>query len=518
MPKSPNNQKFLLIFLGFLISLGIFFRFYHIDRKVYWHDEVYTSIRTAGYNGEEIVEQSFNGKIINPQQLLKYQVLSSEKTWKDTLDKLIEHPEHPPLYYLLSRAWQELFGSSIAATRSLSVVFSLLLFPAVYWLCHELFDSPKVGWWAIGLIAIAPVHVLYAQEAREYSLLVLTSAISIAALIGAVKRNNWQWWLIYAVSLAANFYVSLIAAYIAIAQAIYIFILEGFRFTKVTINFIFSGVFAVILFTPWLWVIQKNYYLLEDKTKWTNMTQPFIELFHAWERHLCSIFIDLHPNVNGYIASRIFGFLVIFILICYRAVYVDHKSKTWLLLITMTVIPAALIMIPDLVEGGIKSIMTRYFLPSILMIQVVVAYWLAQITTWQDLKRSISISLIILFGIISCSVSAQETTWWNKIVGYHNAEIAKVIDSYSQPLVVINDYDINVGNTISLTYLLKENANFILFKDQDVPLVNGQDFSDVLIWNIPEASRNKFEQKNNCQLVLIEGDYYPPFWRMESQN
>ena len=51
------------------------------------------------------------------------------------------------------------------------------------------------------------------------------------------------------------------------------------------------------------------------------MTKPFIELFHAWELHLSGIFIDLHPSINGYIASRIFGFLMIFVFICYRLFY-----------------------------------------------------------------------------------------------------------------------------------------------------------------------------------------------------
>lgn len=515
MKKYPNPQKFWLILLGFLVAIGIFFRCYRLDGKVYWHDEVFTSIRTAGYNGEEIVERDFNSKIISSQELLRYQVLNSEKTWKDTLDKLIEHPEHPPLYYLCSRFWQQLFGSSIAVTRSLSVVFSLLLFPIIYWFCQELFNSPKVGWWAIGSIAISPVQVLYAQEAREYSLLVLTTVFSCAALISAIKRNNWQWWVIYAFSLATNFYVSLIAVYIAIAQAIYIVILERFRFTKVAINFILAGIFSLVLFAPWIWVIQKNYYILEDKTKWTNTSLPFIELFHAWELHLSSIFIDLHTNVNGYIASRIFGFLVIFIFICYRAICQENKPITWLLLITITIIPTASIMIPDLIEGGIKSIMTRYFLPSLLIIQIAVAYWLSEIKIWQDFKRSLPILLIILFSVISCGISARADTWWTKIVGYDNAKIATAINNYQKPLIVSNDYDINVGNIISLAYLLENNTSFLLFKNQNIPQINSQNFSDVLIWNITEESRNKFQTQNNCQLIQIEAEYYPPLWRMQ---
>lgn len=524
MNKYFSKQQSFGVLICFLLAVGIFFRCYNIDSKLYWHDEVYTSIRTAGYNGKEVVNHTFNNEIINPRTLRKYQTLSEEKTWGDTLTKLIEHPEHPPLYYLLSRGWQEIFGSSIAATRSLSVVFSLLLFPVVYWLCWELFSSPKVGWWTMGIVAVSPVHVLYAQEAREYSLLVLTTAITCITLLKAIKKNNWLWWGFYAVSLAINFYVSLIAGYIAIAQAIYIAILERFRPTSVTINFIGAGIASLVLFSPWLWVIYLNYDILQAKTSWTDMTRPFIELFQAWELHLSSIFIDLSPFINGYIASRIFGFLVVFVFICYRLVYLRNKEQTWLLLLMITVIPTAMFILPDLIDGGIKSIMTRYYLPSILTIQIVVAYWLSQIANWKDIKRSLSIFLIVTVGIISCFVSSQSVTWWNKVVGFHNGTIAEIINSYERPLlitntiVVDNNPDVNVGNLISLSYLLDNKVDLLLYKNQNIPPIDRNKYTDVLLWDVKEESRNNFQEINNCELEIVEGDYYQPLWQMQSQK
>ena len=517
-PKLQKQQKhyrnYLNIVFCLVIVIGVFFRGYNIEQKVYWHDEVYTSIRTAGYNGDEIVERAFNEQVISPRNLLQYQTLSPQKTWRDTLEKLIEHPEHPPLYYLLSRAWQELFGSSIAAVRSLSAVFSLLLFPVVFWLCRELFDTSEVGFWTIGIIAISPVQVLYAQESREYSLLLVTTALSCLALIGAVKRDNWQWWGFYAVSLAFNFYVSLIAAYIAIAQTFYIVVLERFRFSKKIAKFVISGLVSLVLFAPWLWVIYKNFHVLQNKTEWTNTTLPFIELLRYWELHLVNSFIDLHPQVNGYVSVRIIGFLAIFVILCYRTLCLKTKPQTWLLLVVMTAIPSLMLIVPDLVQGGIKSIMTRYFLPNILMIQIAVAYWLSQMKSRQDWKRIISIFFIVGWGIISLTTSSQANTWWNKVVGYHNPVVAQIINNYRNPLVVSNDYDINIGNIISLSYLLDRDTRFFLFKKQNIPSIEQQKSNPILLWNLPEATRISFQAKNNCQLKLIEGEYYPPLWEI----
>ena len=512
MDNFSNERKYLVILLSFILVIGVFFRCYNLEQKVYWHDEVFTSIRTAGYNGEAIVKESFTGEILNPEKLLQYQVLSSKKTWSDTLDKLLEHPEHPPLYYLFSRAWQELFGSSVAATRSLSVFFSLLLFPLVYWLCWELFNSQKVAWWAIAVIAISPVQVLYAQEAREYSLLLVVNALSCTALVGAVKRNNWQWWFFYSVALALNFYVSLIGAYIAIANTVYIIFLEKFKITKITINFILSGLVSLIFFSPWLITIVQNYELLKSKTSWANIELPFLELLSFWELHLSSIFFDFHPKINYAIASRLIFIILFFVMICFYCLYQKSDRQSWLLIFTLISIPAALLIIPDVIQGGQKSIMTRYFLPSILGVQLTVAYWLSQEKLRQPLPKKIVIMLIVSFGIISCAISSQANTWWNKVVGYHNPVIASIINKYEQPLLISNDRDINIGNLISLSYLLDNQVKLRLFKQNQIPVIKDRRFSEVLLWNLSEESLNQFIDKNQCQIEIIAGEYYPPLW------
>ena len=40
----------------------------------------------------------------------------------------------------------------------------------MYWLCLELFESSVTAWLAVAIIAISPFQIVYAQEARPYSL------------------------------------------------------------------------------------------------------------------------------------------------------------------------------------------------------------------------------------------------------------------------------------------------------------------------------------------------------------
>uniref|UniRef100_A0ACD5GQT7 Glycosyltransferase family 39 protein n=1 Tax=Desertifilum tharense IPPAS B-1220 TaxID=1781255 RepID=A0ACD5GQT7_9CYAN len=132
-----------------LLLLGVFFRLSHLDLKVYAHDEVFTSLRVAGYDAERVTQRVFSGEVLTAVDLLQYQRLSPDLGWGDTFRALMGNPEHPPLYYLMSRLWVQVFGSSVATFRALSATISLLSFPALYWLCLELFGSARVGWIAI---------------------------------------------------------------------------------------------------------------------------------------------------------------------------------------------------------------------------------------------------------------------------------------------------------------------------------------------------------------------------------
>jgi uncharacterized membrane protein len=509
---AKKSDRFFFIVVGLIIVLGVFFRFYNLAGKTYWHDEVYSSIRVAGYNGDIVVEEVFNGKIISPQDLLKYQKISPNLSLGVTWQRFVEHPEHPPLFYLSLRFWQDIFGSSITVSRSLAAVFSLLIFPGIFWLCWELFNSKKVGWVAVAMTAISPVHIIYAQEARQYSLWAATTLFATAALVRAMKLNKVQWWLVYIINLTLSFYTVLLSAFVAIAHGIYVIVVEKFRPTKRLIAFILSGICAVILFIPWIIVVIQNHQELQNKTDWTNISRPFIELLASWELHLNAIFIDLHPALGLATAPRLTPIILVFLGYTLYFLYRRTPIQTWLLVVSLIFIPALGLILPDLISGGQKSIMVRYFMPSVVGIQVAIAYWLvAEKYTYHKIKLAIA-TILIVSGIASAIVSSQTPTWWSKVVGYHNPEIAALANQFDRPLIISNNYDINVGNLISLSYLFKPQVRLMLVTKPTVPTIPEGNFSDILVWNVGDTTLEEFKQKNNCQLERVGENYYPTLW------
>ncbi len=509
-PRKINRSFFVVI--GLILILGIFFRFYNLDKKTYWHDEAYTSIRVAGYNGDVVVKNVFQGEVISPDDLLKYQKVTPEIDWRVALDRFIEHPEHPPLYYLGSRFWQEIFGSSVTSSRAFSAVLSLLVFPAIFWLCWELFRSTTVGWIAVAMVAISPFHIIYAQEARQYSLWAATVLLSSASLVRAIQYKKIQWWVIYAVNLALNFYTVIISALVGIAHGVYVVVNEKFRPTKTLIAFILSGIGSLILFAPWIAVMLKNSYDLVDKTDWTSINRLFIDLLASWELHLNSIFIDLHPAVGLALAPRITPIILFFVGYTIHFLIKTKPLKIWFFLVSLIFIPALALILPDLISGGQKSIMTRYFVPSIVGIQIVVAYWLGTAKYRYNSIKMLVVFILVVSGIVSATVSSQTPTWWNKVVGYHNPEIAALVNQYDRPLLISNNHDINTGSLVSLAYLLDPEVRLLLTEKPNVPTIPEGNFSEVLIWNTGESFAEEFKQKNNCSLEIVGSDYYPPLY------
>lgn len=110
-------------------------------------------------------------------------------------------------------------------------------------------------------------------------------------------------------------------------------------------------------------------------------------------------------------------------------------------------------------------------------------------------------------------MSWQSRGWWNKGVSAHNAETAEYLNQWTQPIVISSLGNTTLGNVISLSYLLKEEARFQLVIEPTIPnLVEGSDRflfypSELLIQGLQKAYSLKaepVEQDNVALLRLVD--------------
>ena len=509
-------DKWLRFLIVVVLVLGIFFRFANLGQKVYSLDESYTSLRLSGYTESELIEQVADGKVRNIKYLQKYQRINSEKTVVDTVKGLaLEEPQLTPLYFVAARFWVQLFGDSVAVTRSISVVFSLLALPCMYWLCLELFESSLTAWLAVSLLAVSPFQIVYAQEARPYSLYVLITLLSSVALLRGMRLKTNSSWAIYAVTVALGFYSHLLFGMVVLGHGIYVVISENLRFNKTVIGYFLAASAGFIAFSPWIVVLFINSQKVSQRTTWQSFNIPLSHLVKQSVLNIIRQFFDvgLYSDLPRlYFLLSIPVILIILIIVGY-SFYVllsQTERRVWLFVMTLTCVTLAIFLPADLILGGMRSIYSRYLIPCYLGMQIAVAYFLAvkmtspQVTMqWQKLWR-LALAALLSMGIISGCVYLPADSWENKSSSYINIPIARTINSASRPLIITDlwVYNINMlGNLISSSYLINSQANFLVLppKIQEIP----QNFNEIYLYYISRALNTEIEKNPRYEIETI---------------
>ena len=533
----PTALRFLMVVL---LMLGIFFRFANLDRKVYWHDEAFTSMRVSGYLRKEILQEVFKGQVIGIRDLDKYQQPSLEKGLLGTIKGLAqEEPQHPPLYFVMMRIWAQLFGSSVAVTRTLSVFISLLVFPAIYWLCLELFESPLVGWMAIAIVAVSPIHVLFAQEAREYVLWTVTILLSSAALLRALRDKTKFNWGIYAVTLVVGLYTFLFTGLVAIGHGIYVVVTENFRRTKTVTIYLFATFVSFLTFVPWIIVVILSFSSFNGSTRWSAKDYGLLFLVKTWCLNLSRIFLDLDINTFfdvDFSFNKLITYLSlpILVLIGYSIYFLYRNSpkRVWLFVLTLIGSTALALLLPDLILGGRRSITVRYLFPCVLGIELAVAYLLITKMTsisvasvQQKLWQLVTLAIISIGVVSNVSIAGAEVTW-NKSMSCYNPQLSRIINQANHPLLVSSSYGNNVAYLLSLSHLLNTKVQLQLVVEPDIPKIPS-DFGEIFLFNPSKAWLAQFEKE---QAYKIEPVYQPicraygdlfwgvELWRLEKKN
>ncbi len=531
--NSLNWGQFLVISI---LILGIFFRFVEIDRKIFWLDETYTFLRSTGYTEKELLLEVVNGGETHAVNLQKYQKLNPEKNFIDTVKSIAkEEPQHTPLYYVMMHFWRQWFGNSVAAARNLSALISLLAFPSIYWLCLELFASPLTGWLSIALIAISPFHIMYAQEAREYSLWTVTTLVSSAAFVRAMRLNTNFSWFMYTATIVLNLHTFLFSAFLLLGQGIYVAASQGLKFTKIYIAYFLAFFTGLIAISPWLILIVKNSFQVQETTNWSNDKLDSFHLMKLWAFNLSRVFFDIDLILSSKNIPALFLTLLAAIIVVYIIYFLQFKTPQrirdfLLILITTTTLP---LMIADLILGGQRSAASRYLMPGYLGIELSIAYvFTTQIFSTQSLQKysqkwwKLGMIVLLSGGIISSIFSFPATTWWNKLSD-DNTKIAQIINQATHPLVIS---DSTIGRLLSVSTYLKPQVQLhlevkcyscnidsqLVTKIGKYKIPDGM--SDLFLLNPSPEMQDKFQKEAQYNLEIVDPKLSHSFFKILRKN
>jgi len=444
------------------VAIGVVLRFATLGSKVYWHDEVFTSLRVAGYIGQQVGDSLFTGRQVTAQALQAFQTFAPDATFSHTLASLIDHPEHPPLYYLLAYLWGRVLEPSVAGYRAIAAFFSVACIPLAALLGRALFPQPAaVAWVAAGLMALSPIQLVYAQEARQYSLWVALTVLSTLLLVRALQQGGGGRWLAYGLALGLGLLTSVMMGLVGLSHGLVVLLQVPPRRWGPPLG---AAALAMLVFSPWLGVMVQHWGRVERVTAWTQQPAPWDVLAKLWGLHYASaIFDPALPLTHPY--TVLFPPLVIGLV--GWAAYDGLRRGPALaarVLVIMLVLPPALLIGLDLLRGGQMSGTTRYFLSSLVAAQLLLAASIGR-ALGEPPRRAIGVGLLgvmLGLGVLSSGLYTRAPTWWNKGISYHNAAIATHINQAPDPVVLSFASANALGDTISLSYHLQPQVSLWL--------------------------------------------------------
>jgi len=193
MAKSSRSksQIVILIFLAFLSLATAFFR---LGSKGLWGDEIW---QVSWAQQQSFLQTFIRFTIFNELDRLRNMT-------NENLPGLVSNIDNYPLHFMWVHLTTKL-GESEFWVRFPSALLGALSVLAMFFLSQKLFGQ-ETALVAAVLLALAPYHVWYAQDARAYSALIFYSLISLYFFVVLMERPSWKAWLGFTLGTVLNLY------------------------------------------------------------------------------------------------------------------------------------------------------------------------------------------------------------------------------------------------------------------------------------------------------------------------
>ena len=277
-------------------------------------------------------------EIISVDQLLRpLQVTPGSTPW-DAARHLLAENNHPPAYFAIAHPWMQLFAradgyASLWAARALSAIFGALGVPVIYILAWVSFRDRTISLLCAALMAVSPFGVFLAQEARHYTLAILTVMGSLSCFVLSVrslvqgKAPSWLttigWILINTFSISVHYFSGI--TIVAEALTLLVLLIRQCRlngsawrskpWTRIYIAAVGTFLGAAI----WLPILLNFYgspqssFLRSGPSSWKYWVDPIAQSVAGW------LYAVLSPVTNGYSWQAVTAIVVtcVFLLLIY---------------------------------------------------------------------------------------------------------------------------------------------------------------------------------------------------------
>jgi uncharacterized membrane protein len=489
-----------------IVVVAIVTRFTGLGQKFFWLDETQTAMFTAGSTFEDVRVEIYDGRPHATSEVMAHQFLRPDRTATDSIRALaVDDPKNPPLYFLTVRAWMALVSPSIAGLRSWSALLSIVVLATAFLLARELPGDPLAGWVAVGVLAASPLHLVYAQEGRQYMCWLVFVLTASWLLLVAVRRTHegspragW-WFAFYVLALTLAWYSHVLTILVIGAHAIWVLVVERFRVTRVVRRAAIAIAAAGILCSPWVLAVLRDTRDTPAWIPWHASPIPWAEWLQRVVGGYSNAFMDLD---SSWLLVRDQRLAVIPLLVALWAVVRMLRSQSretrWFLAL-LAIVCSLPFVVADLMTHGQRATIIRYQLPAVVALQIGVAIGIA--CSLRDPVRGRRLAgllaglVLAVSGFVSISqYKSAGSFWWHKNSAEDVLAAAAIIIRSPSPLVVSSVQVEYVYDIFALSHPLADHVQILMADGDAFPsLAEGQ--TELFLWTVSPGLTDEFNRR-----------------------
>lgn len=454
-----------------IVILGLLLKFYNLDYKLFWRDEISSVLYASGVRESLTINQIPVNEI---RSVKFYDSLldNSEKPdpLKSQVQGILSNTHLTPAHYIFLTVWYRLVGDNEIHYRLFSVFIFILSLPFMFLLAKNLAGSKLAGWIGLSLYAASPYIHFQAQEARYYIVWVFFFILTNYLFLLAIKQNKILWWSIYAIASILALYTSLLSALFIFGHLVFILLYQK----ALRIRFACCLLLIVLAYLPWVYFLYTVREAIFTGMSWQvydhasvfSLEYIFFQLL-GWTRAF-SYLVDWIPyfqlfsgTLNPDLLIGLLVDMIVLSLIFYAIWYLATKSpKETKRVLILIILPLFLFFyISDTIRNGLTSVLWRYHIVNMVGIILVVTILLNdKISKGKLLFIGVYFGLIIL-GIGSTLNIAEKRCWNTSTDCPSVIDIAQVISQSAKPLIITDFGGSNGYGFVNLLAILKESGS-----------------------------------------------------------
>lgn len=431
-PPGSSLPRWIVCVAMFLAFVGSTFRVVGLERKSVWFDEAYTMLMVHGWTSAQFLHGAFDGPVTAGSVAGDLQNRPTLGILAVVRNMATHDTEHTPLYYAVLNAWARLMGASAQNLRLLSALAGVAALPAAFWAGRQA-GGDDAAILLVALVAVSPLHLAYAQEAREYAFWIVALFVQFGAFVRALRLGGMKEWAIYVGATTVAFYCHPFSGLVLAAQAAAVVLFRiptGGRFWK-------AAAASGATFLPWAALMVERRHAIVRVTNWMHRTVSLPAYLRLIAESWSQPFLSLPNRFLSLGVMSALALIVAFTAIIAALRAIRRADRPLAAALTAGLLSVTMpLLLADLKDGGGRAHVVRYNFPDFIALEVGVAAFLAAA---RPRTRAVGFAIAVAAGVVSSALYLRADDWWTK-PGV-NRSLVRIVNGLPDSLIVVDQKD-----------------------------------------------------------------------------